>query len=179
MGNICQTCIEELETAHTFKLKCDQLNYECRDTVPKQALCEICGFSFKNIDLLEQHRDVCRKTKSTAQAHDHGKPHTKKSGISKQKSNIGDDSLKFRISTKNGKITQMKRSEKIDKVLKDVKSKSNEFVCPQCEFKFLNAGGLHSHMMWHDIRKKKYKCSECKLNFLNDVDLRKHEKYGH
>lgn len=162
INNICQTCIEELETAHTFKLKCDQLNYECRKT---PSLCEICGITFKNLEILEQHRGKC---------------HTKKSETLKRKSDIGGgDSLKFRISTKKGMVTKIKRSEKNDNAVKDVKMKSNQFVCPHCEFKFLTAGGLNSHMMWHNDRKKQHKCSECKLMFLNDVDLRKHEKYEH
>lgn len=178
MGNICHTCLEELETAYTFKLKCDKLNYENRDTAPKQALCEICGKTFKNIKSLKQHRDVCRKCKSTDQTHD--KSHTKKCETPKHKSNIGGDgSLKFRFTTNKWEVTQMKRSPKVDNALQDLKLKTNEFVCPYCEFKFLTAGGLHSHIMWHKIRKRKFRCSECKLVFLNDVDLRKHEKYEH
>lgn len=176
MENVCQTCIGQLEIAFNFKLKCDKLNYEpSQDTATMRALCEICGETFQNAESLESHRGACPKGKSTDQQKSQAEEHE----TSKKKSEIRRKPLKLRISAKNGVFLQTKYTEKVEKASKDVEPNRNEFVCPYCKFKFLNSGGLHSHMMWHKIRKTKYKCKECKLTFLNDLDLRKHFKYDH
>lgn len=178
MNNICQQCNAELQTAHTFKLKCDRLNYDGRDATPKQELCEMCG----KLESLDQHRDICRKIKPTVQVQTHDKPKAKKVEQTKPKINAGRDSLKFRMSTKNGnkwKVEKMERSRKMGKASMGVKSEPDVPVCPYCKFRFINVGGLRAHMMWHKIRRFPNQCSSCELSFLSDIDLRKHEKFDH
>lgn len=176
MGNICRTCNDELETAYSFKLKCDLLNYQSRDTAPKHALCEICGKTFGNVEALEQHRGPCRQSKST------GQTLPKKAETSKQETNferIERMPLKYRISVNKGKMTQLKHTEKVKKALKDEGSDCIEFVCPKCEKKFLNYTGLSVHIQWHKMKKNKHKCPKCELEFLNNSILRKHLIYDH
>lgn len=123
MRNICQTCVKELDIAYSFKLRCDQLNYEGPKITSKRALCEICGQTFKHLASLEQHCSHGRRIVPVDQMH--GKKQPKNRGETpKRKRNIehriARDSLKFRISVKNEKITPMTRSEKMDKALMDL-----------------------------------------------------------
>lgn len=179
MKNICQTCNEELETAHTFKLKCDKLNYEDGDRVPKQVLCELCGKTFKNAESLDQHHDGCRKNTPifhTQTQHQSQTKPMKKAEAVKPKCNAAQGSLKFKISTNKENIWKV---EKIDKAMNPIKSDENGLVCPYCKYRFVNTSGLGTHMSWHKIRKNKFKCSKCALSFINEIHLRNHDKHDH
>lgn len=180
MKNVCHSCLQELEAAHTFKLKCDKLNYASRDAASTQSLCELCGESVKNAEL-KQHHDVCSKKRLPVRTH--GKTQMTQAK-EKAKINITREALRFRIAAKKGnmwKVQKLERTEKMDKATKTTKTESNPnaFVCPYCKYQFLNDGGLRSHMMWHRIKKNKNQCSSCERSFLHGVDLRKHEKFDH
>lgn len=179
MNTICQQCINELEIAHTFKLKCDKLNYHDRDAAPKQELCEMCGQIFRSAEFLEQHRELCRKTDPRVNAQTHNKQKAKKIELAKPqpRTNAAKNSSKSRTNAKSINHWKVERLERSGKVV--VKSEQNGLVCPYCRVQFMAIGGLQSHIMWHRITKFKHKCSSCELSFINDNQLRRHATLDH
>ncbi|XP_077289518.1 uncharacterized protein LOC143913533 [Arctopsyche grandis] len=163
--------LQKLEGLKWVKLKkkVAEINKDTQDTSAKRYMCDVCGQTYRQRNVLLQHQNTHTDVKSYS-CSVCGKRFTRSSHVVAHM-RIHNNIKPYVCETCGRSFTKSSDLCRHKRVHSDVRN----YACPICGRRFKRSGDITSHMRSH-TGDRPYSCSKCNKSYSSHSSLQKHKK---